>query len=364
MKIRLLLALVCCWSVAPGVLAQAPAKGGEKKAPPARSPGDIARDEFNKVRNEPGGKFDQARFDRVIQPGLAYLQQYPTHWGVPEAIRNLVGWSDRIDKAQSALKSAYLSQLRYNLLNARYKEGLSDDAKAALAALDVAVADAELRLAPTGAALNDLREKINGLAETPRTGRYLADREQSYFQIVNVLRGAEAGEAHLNKLTESKERGVVDMAKRELNLVALRKEPVTWKLTGIDGKQFDFAANRGKVIAIYFWSMANRNIGNDLNTVQQVQSDYRKKGVELVTVSFDKPEDREKVQKFMKENGVKCLVHFDGTGNKNEFAAKLNFTTTPKLAVFDQKGTLRFHDLQVNHFGPAVKQLTDPPKKK
>lgn len=357
----LIAALICCCTLATTLLAQAP------KAPPAKSPADLARDEFNKVRNEQGGKFDQARFDKVIKAGLKYLEENPTHWGTPEAIKNLVGWTDTVKmdrKTSSALRMAYVSQLKFTLLNEKAKENLNEDAKAALAALDVAAVDAELRESTSpGSIVNDLREKLNELTATPKAGRYLADREFSYFQILTALKGADAGEAHLKKLADHKEKGVADMAKRELNLIELRKEPVNWKLTGIDGKEFDFAANRGKVVAMYFWSSTNKDIGKQLDQMQMVHSSYRKKGVELVTVSYDKAEDREKLQKFMKENGVKCFVHFDGTGSKNEFGSKLN-VSTPRLALFDQKGTLKYHDLQAGQFEPAVKQMLEPPKKK
>jgi hypothetical protein len=380
MKTRLLITTLACGALLASPLSaqskrnkggsapapkEAPKEASKSSAP--KSAADIARDEFNKARSEQGGKFDQARFDKVIKAGVAYLEQFPTHWGTPQAIKDLATWTDTVKmdrKTSGALRVAYLSQLKYTLLNERAKEDLNEDAKAALAALDVAAADSELRETPTAAAVADLREKINELTTTPKAGRFLADREISYYQILNALKGPDAGEAHLRKLTEHTEKSVADAAKRELNLVELRKEPVSWKLKGIDGKEFDFAMNRGKVIGLYVWSTGNRDIAKSLDQLQMVQSDFRKKGVELVTVSYDKAEDREKLQKFMKENGVKCLVHFDGTGNKNEFGTKLNFTSTPKLAIFDQKGTLRFHDVPVNQFEPAVKQLTEPPKKK
>jgi hypothetical protein len=374
MKTRILTAgLVCCALLANAASAQtkkggtAPASKDAPKAAAPKSPADILRDDFNKARNEQGGKFDQARFDKVIKPGVAFLQQFPTNGNAPAVVRDLVTWMDTVKmdrKTQGALRVAYLSQLKYVLLNERYKEDLSEDAKAALSALDVAVADADIREAPTKAAIGELRDKLNAFTEMPKAARFLPDREISYYQIVNGIEGPERGEAHLKKLIEHKEKGVQDVAKRELNLFELRRNPVDWKLTGIDGKAFDFAANRGKIIAIYFWSTGNRDIAKNLDMLQQVQSDNRKKGVELVTVSYDKAEDREKLTKFIKENGVKALVHFDGTGNKNEFGTKLNYGTPPKLAVFGQKGTLEFYDLQPNQFERAVKTLLEPPKKK
>jgi len=72
-----------------------------------------------------------------------------------------------------------------------------------------------------------------------------------------------------------------------------------------------------------------------------LHSNYRKRGFELVTVSTDKAEDREKLQKFVKENRVNVPVHYDGKIYKNDFGPKLNVYGVPRLMVFDQKGILQ-----------------------
>src|SRR5687767_1415476 len=97
MKTRLLVtALVCCFAISGTALAQAPkkdAKKDEKKAPAPKTPADLAVDDFNKVRGEPGAK-DQARFQKVINSGIAYLTQHPTHGSVPGAVNNLAFYAN------------------------------------------------------------------------------------------------------------------------------------------------------------------------------------------------------------------------------------------------------------------------------
>ena len=75
--------------------------------------------------------------------------------------------------------------------------------------------------------------------------------------------------------------------------------------------------------------------------LRQLHSDYRKKGFEVVTVSYDKEEDRDKLQKYIKDSGLKLPVYYDGKQAKNEFSPKLNVTSVPRLLVFDQKGILQ-----------------------
>lgn len=322
---------------APALAAAAPA---DKKAP-AKTPADLAFDEFNKVRTEQG-RMDQARFQKVIAAGLAYLTQHPTHSRVNEGIRDLAFFARSIDAKQPALRTSFTSLLKLEVTNQRYKEGLSEPVSAVLAALDAAIADYDVRETYGNENVATLREKIDALAQTPGGGRFLTDRERSFANI--LLLGANSvprAEAHLTKLLEHKEKAVATMAREELNILELKKQPYALKFTALDGKDVDFEQLRGKVVALYFWSSTNKQSTDRLEQLRQIYSDYRKRGFEIVTVSYDKAEDREKLEKYIKDNKVAWPVYFDGKAAKNEFSPKLNAGSVPRLYLFDQKGILQ-----------------------
>jgi peroxiredoxin len=342
MKSRLLLlSLICTLGLGGAALAQAPAKsGGEKKAPAPKTPADLAFDEFNKARTEAGAKMDQPRFQRVITAGLAYLTQYPTHGRVNDAVRDLAFFARNIDGKQPALRTSFSSLLKLEVTNLRYKEGLADPVRALIAALDAAVADYDAREVLSQDNIATLREKIDALAQTPGGGRFLVERERSYTHLT-LLNSSARGEAHLKKLLEHPEKPVAAMAREELNILEVKKEPYAIKFTALDGKPVDFAQLRGKVVAVYFWSSTNANSTKNFDGLKQIYSDYRKRGLEVVTVSLDKEEDREKLLKYIKDNRITWPVYFDGKGAKNDICPKLNITSVPKLVVFDQKGILQ-----------------------
>jgi cytochrome oxidase Cu insertion factor (SCO1/SenC/PrrC family) len=270
------------------------------------------------------------------------LMEYPTHGRVNDAIRDLAFFGRNIDAKQPALRTAYSSLLKLDVTNNRYKEGLSEPVKAVLAALDAAIADNDVREAYNADNLNTFREKIDTLAETPGGARFLADRERSYIHVLILGSNAAAkGEAHVNKLLTHPEKSVVSMAREELNFVNAKKEPYELKFTALDGKPVDLAQLRGKVVAMYFWSAANKSSMDRMEALKQLHSTYRKRGLEFVSVSLDKEEDREKVIKAVKDNRVTWPVYFDGKGTKSEVATKLNVTGVPRLLVFDQKGILQ-----------------------
>ena len=364
MKMRFLsTAMACSILLASAALAQPPGKsggkggekGGEKKAAAPKTPADLALDEFNKVRGEPGPK-DQARFQKVIAAGIAYLVKNPTHGGANGAITNLAFYGNtNIDAKQPALRTSYLSNLRLAATNERFKDGASEQAVAALLAVDAASADAELRSALTPANLVAFREKIDALAEAPQSARYLLERERSYSHILTLISAPNFAkpEENLKRSLKHADKGVAGMAQTELNLIEVRQTPFDLKFTALDGKPFDLAQLRGKVVALYFWQTNNRGSLTNFEGLQRVASGYRKKGLEVVTVCLDKEEDKPKVLAAIKEHGNKWPVHFDGKGGKSAVGPKLNVPGPGNLLIFDQKGIL-----QVTMQGGAVTQLT------
>ena len=370
MKLRILvLALACAVGLGDDAFAQGQksSKGGEKKAPAPKTPADLAYDAFNKVRTEKSA-MNQARFAKVISAGMAYLMEHPTHSRVNDAIRDLAFFGTNLDRQQAALRMSYSSLLKLDVTNSRYKEGLSDPVKVVLAALDASIADNDVRESFSGDNLNTFREKIDALAELPGSSRYLVDRERGYAHVVMIGTNPARAEAHLKKLLEHKDKAVVAMAKEELNILEAKKEPVALKLTALDGKEVDLSQLRGKVVALYFWSSASKPSTDRIEPLKQFYSNYRKRNFEIVTVSYDKPEDRAKLEKYIKDNRVAWPVVFDGKGTKSDVGAKYNVTSVPRLLVFDQKGLLQTTlagspvarvtpDIPMNQLEGLVKQL-------
>jgi cytochrome oxidase Cu insertion factor (SCO1/SenC/PrrC family) len=355
MKTRLLLAVLATALTAFTGLA-ADGKSGDKKNT-AKSPADLAYEEFMKLVADKA-KLAQPHFKQVTAAGIAFLTKNPTHARAADAVRVLGDYPTSMlrDKPLAAQRPVYIATLKYDVLDARIMAD-SDEAKTALAALDAAAADADMRETGTGASFESLREKIDALAPLPGSDRFLADRERSYYNILAIAKGKDKAGAYLQALLASPDKKVAAMARQELDLLEVSSAPYELKFTALDGREVDFAKLRGKVVALYFWSSTNGNSTRQWEALKTIQSDYRKKGFEIVTVSFDKEADREKLLAHVKQNGIKWPVYFDGQGNKSEFATKLAATSVPRVVIFDQKGIMKSNNLQVAQLEPAVKQL-------
>lgn len=356
MKIQLLLLPLVCFLTLSGAMAQS--KPGDKKAPAAKAPADVAADEFYRVRNEKGPKLDQAGFQKLIGAGMAYLTKFPTHGRVPGVVQDLSRYGEVMTaKEHIPYRSSYVAFLKYEILNEQTKEGVSEAATTVLAALDAAVADYATREMANRENLDGLRERIDKLAALPGGARFLVERERSYFDIVNRGFNPAAAEAHLKKLLGHSDKAIAAMAREEMNIVEVRKTPYALKFTALDGKEVDFAQLRGKVVALYFWNSTNGKSTGNFPPLTQIYNTYKKRGFEVVTVSFDKETDREKVVQYVKANKIAMPVYFDGKGPKNDFAPKLNVTREPALVLFDQKGILFSNNLPANQLEFQVKRM-------
>lgn len=356
MKLPYLLAALCVSLPLGGqAFAQAPAT----KNAPTKSPADVDGEAFNKMYNDKEAKLSQERFKQVIAGGMGFLTKYPTHWRANNVIKDTGYFGDTIrDKKLAAYRAAYVTQLKFEIVNAKYKDGVSDDAKAALTALEVTAVDFETRETPSRDTINALREKIDALAELPGGARFLADREKSYVEILMRGIGPTAGETHLKKLLVSSQKDVATMARSEMNIVELKKTPYDVKFTSLDGKPVDFGAMRGKVVALVIWSGTGPGAVTLIDQVKQAHS-FNKKNMEVIGICYDKEADREKVMKFIKENKITWPVHFDGQDAKNEWVSKLNVAKAPAIVLFDKKGLFVRNNQPANQLEPELKRLIE-----
>ena len=334
---RLVSILLCCFTLVGGAFAQ---PAGAPKGAPQKSPADVAADAFFAARDQAGAKLGQAHFKNVISLGFAYLAAFPTHGRANSVINGLAKYGETMrDKAQVAFRGAWTSQLKFELLDQRGNEKLNDDGRAAFAALEAAVAGFEVREQFNRDNQDAYRQKIDDLAALPAGGRFLQAQEQGYLELLKMTKPA-AAEARAKELLEHPNKGVAGMAKDELTMMDAKKQPFDLKFTAMDGKEVDFEKLRGKAVLLYFWASTNRGSTGNLEGLDRVLADYRKRGFEIVGVCVDKAADKQKAVDVMKEKFIKWPQYFDGLEYKNAFAPKLNVRSVPATFLFDQKGML------------------------
>jgi peroxiredoxin len=312
------------------VFAAEPAKG--------KSPGDIAAEAFFKMRDDKDAALSGVRVQQLQKSGMDFLAAYPTHARASSVVTALANFGSTIkDKKLQPMREYWESQLNYEIINRRTKPDMSDESRAVFASLDAAYAGYLARTTTSRNTVDAFREKIDRLAELEGGSRYLPSQERDYIHVLLMISGKQA-EAHARKLLESPDKKIAGVAREELNLIELGRQPLELKAATLDGRGFDAAQLRGKVLYFIFWSTANEASVKDLAVLQDFYKPYQKLGVEIVTVAHDT--DEAALAKFVKAKGYAWPVLFDGQGNKGEFSAKGNARNLPAGLLFNQQGTL------------------------
>jgi thiol-disulfide isomerase/thioredoxin len=141
---------------------------------------------------------------------------------------------------------------------------------------------------------------------------------------------------------------IVDEARSMLKRFARVGQPLAFKFTAVDGRAVDLEGLRGKVVLIDCWATWCPPCLREMPHVKAAHDRFHARGFEIVGISSD--DDREALEKFVKENRIPWPQYFDGKGELNQFALRFDIGGIPTMWLLDRKGELR--DLN------AVKNLT------
>jgi thiol-disulfide isomerase/thioredoxin len=127
----------------------------------------------------------------------------------------------------------------------------------------------------------------------------------------------------------------------------------------ISGKKVDIADYKGKVVVIDFWATWCGPCIADLPKLKEFYAKYKDKGVEIVSVSLDLPEDKgglTKLKDFVGKNGMPWAHYYQGNYWESDFSMNWGVNAIPALFLVDQKGNLVDNEAR-NGLEDRVKKL-------
>ncbi len=350
LRSRVLLAAACLFLGA----AQAPVLAADK------SDADVAYEAFSKLRDNRDAKLNADHFAKLGKSALDLLIQHPTHRRAANVISRSVDYLPARDQQQA--RAQWLSQLRLAVVHATFDTSLGNDSKAALLALDAAIAGAEARDRPTRDNVATYRERIDRLAQQPGGQRFLGDQEMSFAAFL-VANNPRAARGHLEKLAAGSDKRTADRARDELNLLAAREQPLALQLEAVDGKKVDFEQLRGRFVYLVFFSTEGKDVLAELSALRETYVSMSRKELEVIAVCCDPLEDRAKVDAFLKKAKLRWPVVHHGKPQAEDFAHRLNVRTLPAGYLFDPNGRLARAGLGMRGVGAELRKYAAPVRK-
>jgi thiol-disulfide isomerase/thioredoxin len=133
--------------------------------------------------------------------------------------------------------------------------------------------------------------------------------------------------------------------------------------TDIDGKPFDLAAVKVKVVLVVFWASWYVPAAEEIEALQEVEESYRAKGLQIVGIDLDAvPEGGQKpesslanVRRFLLDYNVTWPTLINGQGDA-DYAKAYGVTEIPANVLIARDGTIAQIDLVHTNLDPAIAQ--------
>jgi len=135
----------------------------------------------------------------------------------------------------------------------------------------------------------------------------------------------------------------------------LKTKPMELSFESSEGKKFDMADLRGKVVLIDFWATWCPPCIEEIPNVVAVYNEFKDKGFTIVGISLD--QDLAKLAAFTKENNMPWIQYCDGKGWDSPMASKFSVTGIPEMWLVGKDGKVASFDARADLRGQVAKLL-------
>src|SRR5262249_4339373 len=122
--------------------------------------------------------------------------------------------------------------------------------------------------------------------------------------------------------------------------------------TDIDGKPFDLAASKGKVVLVVFWASWCVPCAGEVEWIDRAYTAYRDRGLQVVGVNVDALQDGGQkletvlpnVRRFLLDHNVRWPTLVSGAGDR-DYARTFGVTEVPSNVLIGRDGNVAQIDL-------------------
>ena len=137
--------------------------------------------------------------------------------------------------------------------------------------------------------------------------------------------------------------------------------------TDLDGKAFNLAGEKGKVVLVVFWASWCLSNATQITWLEQVQNAYHNRGLQVVGINLDVQQDGGQkletvlpnIRRYLVDYNVPWPTLINGSGDR-DFAKAYGIADIPANVLIGRDGTVVQVDVSRRNLEPVLTRLLGP----